>query len=130
MDIKTQINQAAMGCFAEVMKLSRPDQGKDTIERFKLLTTITVNDEPKLLLLFGKAHPYFGDGQAYAVLNPSTKVLDCVDPLYSYEISAFAGECDLMTQQWINTNGETPRAAGGYSYTARKWQPARTALTT
>ena len=128
MNIKTQINQAAVGCFAEAMRLSDAGQGRDACEYFKALMTVTINGEAMLLLLFGKLYPYYGDGYCYGVLNPSATVLECVDPSLAYDKSAFVGGCDLMSQQWVNTNGETPRAGGGLSYTARKWKPAHTAL--
>lgn len=127
MDIHTQIKQVAINYFAQVMSLSLTN-GQDVTELFKVLMTIQVDGETKVLLIFGKTHPFFGDGQCYAVLNPSQLVLECVNPLYSYEKSAFAGECDFMVLQWVNTNGKEPRAAGGYRYKARKPQPARTKL--
>jgi len=128
MDIKTQINKLAFECLVAAMRLCDASQGRDASENFKVLMTITVNGEAKMLLLFGKVYPFYGDGFCYGVLNPSAKVLECVNPNFPYEKSAFAGECDLMSQQWVNTNGETPMASGGLSYTARKSKMARTAI--
>jgi hypothetical protein len=128
MDIQTQINQVAVGCFAEAMRLTDASQGRNAYEQFKVLLTMTVNGEPKTLLIFGKVYPYYGDGFCYGVLNPSAMVLECLDPSLAYDKSAFVGECDLMSQQWVNTNGESPRAAEGLSYTARKRKPTRTAM--
>ena len=128
MNLQAQIEQAAINYFAQVMSLSLANGQQDGTELFKVLMTIKVDGETKILLIFGKAYTFFGDGLAYAVLNPSAKVLECVNPLYSYEKCAFIGECDFMSKQWVNTNGEAPRAAGGYRYNARKPLPARTKL--
>jgi hypothetical protein len=83
MNIKTQIEQAAINYFAQAMSLSPANARQDVTERFKVVMTIKIDGETKVLLIFGKAHPFFGDGQCYAVLNPSAKVLECVNPLYS-----------------------------------------------
>lgn len=127
MHLGNQIEQAAVHHFVQVMKLSPPDSRNDVTEYFKVEMTIKVDGETKLLLIFGKTHPYFGDGQAYAVLNPSAKLIECVNPCYSHEKSAFVGECDYAAWQWVNTNGKEPQASVGYRYQARK-KPEQPAL--
>ena len=123
MNIKIQIEEIAVKSFAQAMKLSPRDSGL-----FKQEMTVDVDGETKQLLIFGKTYKPFGDGSCYAVLNPSQKILDCAQPQFSYEKCAFVGQCDMVSYQFINTNGKEPAVTGGYSYKAKKPQPARTLM--
>lgn len=118
MDTKQRIEQLAFSIFVHAMQLS-PEHGP-----FRVVVSIDVDGETKLLLILGMTHQRFGDGRCTAILNPSQEILDSYDPQVGYDKWSYTGKCDMVCHQWIITNGE-PHVSGGYTYMARKPQPAR-----
>ncbi|MDP1610093.1 MAG: hypothetical protein Q8M11_03480 [Sulfuritalea sp.] len=82
-------------------------------------------------ICFGLVNTRFGKSEKCSrstEIRTSPKVLDCAQPKFYYEKSAFVGECDMVICQWINTNGKSPRVTGGYTYKARNPLSARSQI--
>jgi hypothetical protein len=70
MDIKTQIQQAAVKFFLGILYSSTSDQAP-----FMGLITLELDGEHKPLLIVGTAHSRVEDGSCIAVLNPDPELV-------------------------------------------------------
>lgn len=115
MDVKTQIEQVAFNSFVHAMKLSPRVDGS-----FKLEMDYAIGDVTLPLLIVGVTHKDYGDGRCFALLNPSKALQESTGSESYFKKIDVRGKCDIMSCQWINTNGVRPEVTNGFSYVSRR----------
>jgi hypothetical protein len=123
MNIKAQIQQAAVKFFLGILHSSAGDQAP-----FKALITVEIDGELKPLLLVGTAHSRVEDGSCIAVLNPDRELVGILSGSYGGNATVFrevvAKRCDLAMTLWIEAYKDN-RVIVGARYRNKTPSPAK-----